>query len=144
MIFKDLPELVNEKSVYKTFISDPYSISFDFKLKRLERDFKIVVSAQIIEEPPLLKFWNGDTLIFSYRDDGLKMISIYDSPERYAMVIYDKDIYDFILKQGTEDSEEDYIVPTFDKAIIEPLEGDLRKDYISSLMHEYCLFIVSD
>lgn len=144
MIFKDLPEFVNEKSVYKTFISDPYSISFEDKLKRLEKDFEYIVSARILSNLKILKFWSGDSLMFSYRGDGLKLITIYDSPERYAMVIYDKDIYDFILMQGTEYIIEDYLVPKFDKAKFEPLEGDLLDDYVSSFMHEYCLFTVSD
>lgn len=141
MIFKELPEFINEESVYQTL---SFCCTIEDKLKSIEKDFEDIISVQLIEDLHVLRFWNGDTLMFSYRDDGLKLITVYESPERSVIVIYDKDIYDFMVKQGEEDDDEDYIVPKLNKAKMEPLKDDMTEAYLSSIMHKYCCNLVCD
>ena len=149
MIIKDLPELVNEATVFKTYCYG-YSKIVD-TLKNIEKDFEHIVSVELIaglndtldDEKCTLRFWNGDMLMFSYRDDGLKLITLHESPERYIVVIYDKDIYDFMVKQSSED-DKDYVVPELTKAKFEPIKDELRETYLSSIMHKYCTNYVRD
>ena len=141
MIFKDLPEFVNEESVYQTV---SFNTTIEKKLELIERDFKTCYEAMLFDKLNVLRFWMGDMLMFSYRDDGVKLIAVYESPERYAVVIYDKAIYDFVVKQGIENEDEDYIVPKLDKAKFAPMKYELKETYLSSLPHRVFCDMVSD
>ena len=141
MIFKDLPEFVSEKTVYQTL---SFCCTVEDKLEYIEKDFEHIISAELIEDLHVLRFWNGNMLMFSYRDDGLKLITAYQAPERFVIVIYDKDLYEFMVRQGSGKEDIDYVVPKFNKAKFEPLKDNMIEEYLSSIIHNYCRTFVCD
>lgn len=135
MIFKDLPEFVNEETAYKLM---SFFNRVDDVQKQLEDTFGDCKSAELLDSANIIRFRNDNILMFSYREDGVKLIVTYNLYGHVVIIIYDKAIYDFIFKQGSEKDIEDYTVPKLDKARFESVGEEISKPYISSFMHEYC------
>ncbi|MBQ6780842.1 MAG: hypothetical protein IJP62_06375 [Treponema sp.] len=140
MKFVDLPELVSKDSVYlHNYLKKDVAES----LKQVQTDFKGCVDYVYYEDVEMIRLFEmGDALLFSYRDDDVKVITYYRDSAHYTVAVCDKNIFEFIKKQVmeniTEEKDDELIIPKLDAVKLAPMDEDFFDSFKSSFVWRYC------
>lgn len=144
MKFISVPEIANKNSVYSIFslFRSSKENGIDV-LRNIPNRFKDYQMCDYYTDVQMIKFEKfGDVLIFCFREDGAKCVFINENRTNTGIVIWDKEIFDFIAKQILKNinskKENELIIPRMDSVQIQEIENHLFDSLKSSLPFQYC------